>query len=84
MQTNMTLDRHEALMTRMAGTLGADLDDAELRGDLPPEMRDEMLLACTGCAEPCACAQWLDQTAQADTAPGYCRNRDILHAIAAE
>ncbi len=27
-------------MTKMVGRLGADLDDAELRGDLPPEMRD--------------------------------------------
>lgn len=84
MQSNLTRDRHEALMTKMATTLGADLDDAELRGDLPPEMRDDMLSACTGCAAPGACAHWLDAHAQAEAAPGYCRNRQILHALAAE
>ena len=84
MQSNLTRDRHETLMSRMAVTLGADLDDAELRGDLPPEMRDDMLSACTGCAEPGACAHWLAEHAESDEAPGYCRNRDILHALAAE
>lgn len=84
MQSNMTRQRHEALMTRMATTLGADLDDAELRGDLPPEMRDDMLSACTGCADPGACTHWLEEHAQAETAPEYCRNRDILRDLAAE
>jgi hypothetical protein len=84
MPSNTTLDRHEMLMTLMASTLGADLDDAELRGDLPPEMRNDMLLACTGCSEPGACAHWLQANHEADEAPGYCRNRSILHALAAE
>ena len=84
MPSNLTRDRHEALMTRMATKLGADLDDAELRGDLPPEMRAEMLTACTGCADPQNCARWLERTAEAEVAPEYCRNRDILHDLAAE
>ena len=84
MYSNLTRDRHEALMTRMATTLGADLDDAELRGDLPPELRDEMLAACTGCANPQSCGRWLDRMATAEAAPEYCRNRDILHSLAAE
>jgi hypothetical protein len=84
MQGKTTLDRHEALMARMARTLGADLDDAELRGDLPPELRDEMLLACTGCSDPGSCAHWLDRHHEADAAPGYCRNGDLLHRLAAE
>lgn len=84
MPSNLTRDRHEALMTRMAATLGADLHDAELRGDLPPEMRNDMLSACLGCAEPGACAHWLATHAEADEAPEYCRNRDTLHGLAAE
>jgi hypothetical protein len=84
MPSNTTRDRHEALMSRMARTLGADLADAELRGDLPPEMQHEMLSACMGCAEPGTCADWLARTAEAEAAPGYCRNRDILQALAAE
>ena len=39
MQGDKTLKEHEKLMGRMAQTLGADLDEAELRGDLPPEER---------------------------------------------
>jgi hypothetical protein len=84
MHNNLTRDRHDVLMARMAATLGADLDDAELRGDLPPELREEMLSACTGCAQPGACAHWLGEHAQEDEAPAYCRNRTILHALAAE
>ena len=84
MQGNLTRDRHDRLMTRMAETLGADLEDAEARGQLPPEMREDMLLACTGCADPSACGHWLDTHDHAEAAPGYCRNRDILHKLAAE
>ncbi len=84
MQGNKTRAHHAALMNRMAATLGADLDEAELRGALPPEGREAMLSACTGYANPTACAHWLDRTAKADTAPGYCRNTGILHRLAAE
>ncbi|WP_338272076.1 DUF6455 family protein [Roseicyclus marinus] len=84
MPSDKTRDHHEALMGRMARTLGADLDDAELRGDLPPEMRDDMLSACTGCADPTGCAHWLSRRSEAEAAPGFCRNRDILQALAAE
>ncbi len=84
MQGDKTLKEHEALMTRMAGTLGADLDEAELRGDLAPEDRSDMLMACTGCTDPKACSDWLARNESADAAPAYCRNRDILAALAAE
>lgn len=84
MPSNATRNHHETLMTRMARTLGTDLDDAELRGDLPPEMRDDMLSACTGCSQPGTCADWLARTAEAEAAPAYCRNRDILRSLAAE
>ena len=84
MPSNTTRDQHEKLMTRMARTLGADLDDAELRGDLPPEMRDDMLSACLGCSDPQGCAQWLERNSTSDAAPGYCRNGDVLQALAAE
>lgn len=84
MQGDKTRARHAALMHQMAATLGADLDHAEMQGDLPPEMREEMLLACTGCSDPTGCAHWLSRTAKAADAPGYCRNGDILHRLAAE
>lgn len=71
-------------MGRMAATLGADLEAAELRGDLPPELREEMVLACTGCSDPGACRRWLDAHEHADRAPGYCRNGELLRTLAAE
>jgi hypothetical protein len=84
MQGDKTRAQHAALMNRMAKTLGLDLDEAELRGALPPEQREDMLLACTGCADPTGCAHWLGQTQSADAAPGYCRNGDVLGRLAAE
>lgn len=84
MQGNRTRARHEALMTRMAETQGVDLDDAEFRGDLPPEMREDMILACTGCADPEACERHLADPDRAGDIPDYCRNRDILRGLAAE
>ncbi len=78
MQGDKTLKTHENLMTRMAGTVGVDLDEAELRGDLAPEQRGEMVLACTGCSDPEGCVQWLKANASADATPGYCRNADVL------
>ncbi|AHM04267.1 hypothetical protein roselon_01908 [Roseibacterium elongatum DSM 19469] len=82
MQGKKTLDRHEDLMNRMATSLGADLDEAELRGDLTPEGRTDMLMACTGCTDPAACKEWLLGNGSADEAPGYCRNRGSLRELA--
>jgi hypothetical protein len=84
MQGAKTRAQHGALMNRMAETLGVDLDEAELRGALAPEQREEMLLACTGCADPTGCAHWLARTRNADAAPDYCRNGDVLGRLAAE
>ena len=74
MQGDKTLKAHEDLMGRMARTLGADLDEAELRGDLPPEERFDMLLSCSGCSDPENCQKWLSEHETAEAAPAYCRN----------
>jgi hypothetical protein len=71
-------------MSRMAGALDADLDAAELRGELPPELREEMVMSCTGCSDPGACQRWLSEHEHADRAPDYCRNGDLLRLLAAE
>lgn len=71
-------------MGHMARTLGADLEAAELRGDLPPELREDMLMSCTGCSDPNGCQRWLAAHERADAAPGYCRNGDLLRMLAAE
>lgn len=82
MQGDKTFTKHEILMDRMARTLGADLDEAELRGDLPPEERYDMVLSCTGCSDPEGCRTWLDDHAAADAAPEYCRNAGRIEELA--
>jgi len=81
MQGKKTLEEHEILVNRMAGTLGVDLDEAELRGQITPGERNDMTLACTKCSDPGGCDQWLGENAKADRAPAYCRNADLLAAL---
>lgn len=81
MPGNKTFETHEALMDEMARTLGADLDEAELRGALPPEERAGLLLSCTGCSDPGGCREWLSAHGHADEAPEFCRNGDHLQAL---
>jgi hypothetical protein len=81
MQGQKTLEEHEILVNRMAGTLGIDLDEAELRGRVNPETRAEMTLSCTGCADPGGCDRWLGENAKADQTPAYCRNSDLLASL---
>jgi len=81
MQGKKTLREHEILVNRMAGTLGVDLGEAELRGQITPSARDDMTLACTKCTDPGGCDQWLGENAKADSAPAYCRNADLLAAL---
>ncbi|MBO6601971.1 MULTISPECIES: DUF6455 family protein [Paracoccaceae] len=76
-----TLKEHDALMTRMARLVGTDLDEAELRGDLSPEMRHDMLSRCVGCSAPQDCAHFLDTTPIAESTPDYCRNGMVLMAL---
>jgi hypothetical protein len=76
-------DMHAGLVARMAETLGADLEEAAFRGNLPPEGLRDLVLNCMGCREAGACGGWLAENAGgADAAPGYCRNRERLQALA--
>lgn len=79
------LDRHNALMHRMAGAIGVDLTETIVRGQLAaPDLRS-MMFNCARCAAPGACGQFLDTTVPgtAEAPPGYCRNRDTLNRLAA-
>lgn len=83
MSTETRYERHARLVNRMAGALGVDLDEAQQHGRWSPEEMSATVARCTGCTDPCACQAWLaeieGQTAQA--APGFCRNRDLLHGL---
>jgi len=76
-----TLEEHSRLMGRMADRLGADLDEAELRGDITPEEREDMVLSCTNCTSPGACREWLSSHDSAEDAPEYCRNGSKIKAL---
>lgn len=75
--------RHAALVHRMAETLGVDLVEEAQRGNMPPQDMRNTVMSCLGCTDPTGCADWLDDhVAGAARAPGYCRNRERLEAMA--
>ncbi len=79
MQGPNTLKRHAHLVDQMATTLGIDLEEKTLRGELAFDEISEAVLACTGCANPGACEGWLEEHADgSETPPDYCRNADLF------
>ena len=80
-----TINRHAALMNRMAETLGVDLGTAIADGRLPAEGWREAVVRCTGCSDPEGCQHWLSEHSvdenPPEAAPGYCRNRDLMHSL---
>jgi hypothetical protein len=87
METDMglfdKLDRHADLVNRMAETVGADLGDAAIRGQIRPEEMRSAVLRCTACDSVEECGHWLDDHAEgAAAAPGYCRNKATLDRLA--
>jgi hypothetical protein len=78
MPSHPTLRRHAALVDRMAGAMGVDLEAAVMRGQLAPDDLPYMVLRCTGCANPDGCEAFLQKAAAAPkpgpTPPYFCRN----------
>ena len=69
-------DKHIRLMTRMADTLGIDLETEMMSGRLSPESYQSRVFACVGCRNADDCAAFLDASdGTAGAAPGYCRNK---------
>jgi hypothetical protein len=64
------------LMMRMSNALGYADRIAELP-DAARVMR-RAALRCNTCAQPEACAGWLDENKTAKEAPAYCRNHDLF------
>ncbi|MEY8841918.1 DUF6455 family protein, partial [Cribrihabitans sp. XS_ASV171] len=73
---------HAGLVDRMANTLGLDLDEAALRGELAIDEISDAVLSCTACTNPDHCSGWLGKTQQAEQAPGYCRNQTLFARLA--
>ncbi len=77
--TESTLRIHAQLVDRMADTLGLDLEESILRGQMQIDDLSDAVLRCTGCTQPGACQHWLAETPRPQaTPPGYCRNSDLF------
>ena len=84
MPTSITLKRHATLVDRMATTLGVDLEEKVMEGKLDFGALSDVVLGCTGCANPDECEKWLDAHSQgADNAPSMCRNTDLFERLKA-
>ncbi len=84
MQNTTTLKRHAALMDRMATTLGLDLEEKIMAGQLQIDSLGDAVLRCTGCENPDGCEHWLDiQTSRADATPAVCRNANMFKMLKA-
>ncbi|WP_272944413.1 DUF6455 family protein [Thioclava atlantica] len=79
MHAARNLNRHAAMLNRMAELVGADLTRAMVSGRLSGEAWKEALIRCTGCKEQKACMIWLaEHDGQAGAGiepPQYCENR---------
>lgn len=79
------LERHQRLSTDMAEKLGIDLEEVAMRGEVPPEELQNVVLRCTACSEAQACRDWLgDHPNGGALPPAYCRNKDLFKALMPE
>lgn len=84
MLSHKILRRHAALVDRMASAMDVDLEEAVLRGHLTADALPDMVLRCTGCANPDGCTTFLEQAeahgggTAVPTTPYYCRNAEVF------
>lgn len=93
MTPETTMRRHAALVDNMAQTLGHDLEQSVLMGRLAPDEIPQMVLRCTGCADPDRCATWLQQNGKhpdsfggtdrpaPQKAPDFCNNMAVFDQL---
>jgi len=81
MQNATVLRKHASLVDRMSTKLGVDLEESVMRGDVAPDLIPDLVLRCTNCTDPDACARMLDDKAPLDAAPSFCVNRDTLQKL---
>ncbi|WP_171101796.1 DUF6455 family protein [Ruegeria sp. HKCCD7255] len=81
MTDRQTLKRHAELVDDMASTLGVDLEEATLRGELEFGDIADAVLRCTQCPNPVHCQSFLAETSSAIHTPDYCRNKGLLERL---
>lgn len=77
-----TLTTHADLMHQMAHTVGADLGDALLRGDLSGQELRSAVVRCANCGAAQECPGWLEahQTGASDV-PDFCENKPMMERL---
>ena len=79
MNSKDTRKKHADLVDRMAETLGVDLEEKILEGQLEIATLGDVVLSCTKCSDPSGCEKWLSQqTETAPEAPPICRNAEVF------
>lgn len=75
-----TLNRHAALVNRMAETLGIDMTEAMRESRLSSQEWRDTVMRCTNCADPEHCMTWLAERQEtgAEAPPDYCENRPLM------
>lgn len=82
METPKDLKRHAALLDEMAKTVGIDLQEAAIRGDLSIDDISQAVLSCTNCADAAHCTHWLqDYAGGAAATPDYCNNASLMQKL---
>lgn len=84
MASRTTLRRHAALVDRMANTVGIDLEEKAMTGQIDFDGISDAVLNCVGCTAPDACEHWLAQNADGtDNTPALCRNSELFATLKA-
>lgn len=82
MQKRSVLKRHAALVDQMAETLGVDLEEVAMRGEVQIDEISDAVLSCTACSNPGACQGWMDEHKDGATqTPDYCRNSEMFQRL---
>lgn len=82
MSMNLNRNRHADLVDRMANSLGIDLEEKILEGQLQIDTLGDAVLSCTGCSDPDGCERWLEsREGVAHDAPAMCRNGELFKLL---
>ena len=84
MSATKNYKRHAALVDKMAGLQGLDLEELIMRGKLQIDSLGDAVLRCTGCSNPDGCEAWMQQVeGPVAGVPEMCRNADLFELLKA-
>lgn len=82
MTTTTRYTKHAALVDRMAGLHGIDLQELVLRGQMDAGVLSDAVLRCSGCENPEGCSAWMStQLTPIENGPAICRNSELFSSL---